>query len=33
MIFQKEIALKDRTPCLLRSGQEEDAVGIGLKFP
>ena len=23
MIFQKEIALKDGTPCLLRSGQED----------
>ena len=33
MIFQKEIALKDGTPCLLRSGQEEDAAGIGLKVP
>lgn len=25
MIFQKEIALKDGTPCQLRSGREEDA--------
>ncbi len=33
MIFQKEIALKDGTPCLLRSGWEEDAAGIGLRFP
>ena len=33
MIFQKEIALKDGTPCQLRSGREEDAAGIGLKFP
>lgn len=33
MIFQKNITLKDGTPCLLRSGREEDAAGIGLRFP